>query len=331
MSLVVLVVGTGSIGMRHLQVLSEIEGIQPVAVPARAERVDELSAQGYRALSLEDALALQPTAAIVATDTGRHVHDAARLLRHGCHVLIEKPLAPTATGVARLAEVAAANERTIAVGCYLRFHPGLRRFKELLGEIGAVHHVSVACQSYLPEWRSNVDHRYTYAARADEGGVLRDLVHEIDYATWLFGRPQRVSAMLTVGDSLGIASDAAADLLWRVPSGATVATRLDYLTRTRRRFIEAFGHEGEIAWDAVENTVTVKSSRGTTQVNHVGCERNSMMREQFLALLACARGETYDRRLTSFDEGAFAIALCDAARASSASGAMETIRDWRNG
>ncbi|WP_394848573.1 Gfo/Idh/MocA family oxidoreductase [Pendulispora brunnea] len=331
MSLVVLVLGTGSIGMRHLQVLSEIEGIRAVAVPARAERVDELATQGHAALALEDALALGPTAAIVATDTGRHVKDAALLLRHGCHVLIEKPLAPTAHGIARLAEIAEAEKRTVAVGCYLRFHPALALFKELLGEIGDVHHVSVACQSYLPEWRANVDHRRTYAARAEEGGVLRDLVHEIDYATWLFGRPLEVSAMLTAGDSLGIASDAAADLLWRTAGGATVATRLDYLTRVRRRCIEAFGRKGEIAWDAVANTVTVRTNGAEDRVNHVGCERNTMMREQILALLACARKEPFDARLTSFDDGAFAIALCDAARASSASGQVQPVRDWRKG
>ncbi len=39
-----------------------------------------------------------------------------------------------------------------------------------------------AAQSWLPDWRPDRDYRESYSARLDEGGVLRDLVHEIDYA-----------------------------------------------------------------------------------------------------------------------------------------------------
>ena len=48
----------------------------------------------------------------------------------------------------------------------------------------------VSCQSWLPDWRPGRDYRESYSARADEGGALRDLVPELDYATALLGRPE---------------------------------------------------------------------------------------------------------------------------------------------
>ncbi len=328
MSRVVLVLGTGSIGMRHLTVLSGLEGIVPVAVPVRPAKVATLRAEGRQAAPLDDALAMSPVAAIVATDTGRHVADTTTLLRHGCHVLTEKPLSPTTDGLAELARLRHERQRSVFVACCLRFHPGLRRFKDELGSIGPVHHVRIECQSHLPDWRPGVDHRTTYAARADEGGVLRDLIHEIDYASWIFGRPASVLATLTPGDSLGIASEAAADLMWQA-GGATIVIRLDYLTRESRRRMTAFGRNGEITWDAIANTVSVKMHSEGARVYDVVFDRNSMMRAQAQTFLAAAADAAADDALATFDDGAFAVAVCDAARTSASSRRSEPVADWR--
>ena len=53
----VAVLGTGSIGMRHLGVLRAMDGVRPIAVPVRPERVNELSGAGLAtARDVEDAV-----------------------------------------------------------------------------------------------------------------------------------------------------------------------------------------------------------------------------------------------------------------------------------
>lgn len=332
MSHTVLVVGTGSIGMRHLSVLAKLDACSPVAVPVRAERLQALRLEGHDAASLEQALARRPLAAVVATDTGRHITDTELLVGHGCHVLVEKPISPTATGLEALARAAQHHDRKVFVGCCLRFHPGLQCFRAELGPIGRLYHVRIECQSYLPEWRPGVDHRRTYAARADEGGVLRDLVHEIDYACWLFGRPQEVHASLTPGDVLQISSESGADLLWHVDGGPSVSVRLDYLTRTSRRRMTAFGENGEITWDAIANTLDMRLVGEQPRTLTVPFDRDMMMRAQARAFLDAITTESgaNGNLLASFDDGAFVIALCDAARAAAVSGRRERVRDWRS-
>src|SRR6185503_7423204 len=112
----------------------------------------------------------------VATDTGRHVADAIEALAT-CPVLVEKPLAADAPSARAIAARAAETGHRVHVACCLRFNPGLAWLRERLPNIGDVRLVDVECLSWLPDWRPGRDPRQGYAARAAEGGVLRDQTH----------------------------------------------------------------------------------------------------------------------------------------------------------
>jgi predicted dehydrogenase len=264
--------------------------------------------------------------AIIASASGRHLADALAALEHECDVLVETPLAISINGLSELRAVAEKYHKKIFVGCNWRFSSGLQEFCRQLRQIGRVHYVRVECQSFLPDWRPGQDYRSTHSARAGEGGVLLDLIHEIDYATWIFGRPQSVFAILQNTGQLGIQSEEIADLAWTAPSGATVSIRLDYLTRDSRRKMIAYGECGELEWDAVMQCVHLRLAGQAAETLVDQADRDSSLRRQSQALLeACFGGVGVD--LCTLDEGAFAVALCDAARRSSASGSVEPISD----
>ena len=326
---VVVVRGAGSIGMRHLRVLRERLGVRAVAMPARPERAAELAAQGVPAVRVAaEATALGSAATVVATNTSRHLADVREALRYG-DVLVEKPLAPDAAGLGAVADEAEALGRRVHVGFCLRFNGGLRRFRERLPEVGPVDSVRVECQSFLPAWRPDTDHRASYSASASEGGVLRDLAHELDYSAWLFGRPAAVYCALGNTGRLGIESDEWAELMWAAPSGARVSLRLDYLSPATRRRLRATGAAGELEWDAVAGSVTLRRAGGAPpEVETVAEDRDAMYARQAEAFLdAVAGGDAGE--LATFDDGAFVVALSDAARASSRSGRVTPVADWR--
>jgi predicted dehydrogenase len=174
--------GTGSIGRRHLRVLSECDE-RAYAMPVRT--TDQPLIEGATVITRYEQ-APDARCAVIATDTSRHVSDAREAIEAGLHVLIEKPLASTAVGVDALLDLANERGRRVFVGCNLRFAAGLRQFRDILARVGQLYSVRVECQSYLPSWRPTRDHRNSYSARADEGGAMRDLVHEIDFTQWLF-------------------------------------------------------------------------------------------------------------------------------------------------
>lgn len=323
-SFTVVVRGTGSIGMRHLNALRAL-GHRAIAVPVREGRDVQLSRNGVEtAVSLRDAVERGATAAIVATDTGRHLADAADALDAGCDVLVEKPLAPSAAGLTELGRRAQDAGRRVFVAYCLRFDEGLLRFRALLPKVGQCHAVRIACQSFLPDWRPGTDYRDSYSARADEGGVLRDLSHEIDYAVSLFGMPEEVTATLSSASRLGIAAEEAADLWWRAADGPLVSIRLDYLTRAARRRILAQGANGEIEWDALAGTVRLALVGSAPQIIPFATDRDGMMQRQARAFLSATHGGA-STMLCTFVEATNVVAICDAARRSSITKRTEVI------
>ncbi len=90
----------------------------------------------------------------------------------------------------------------------------------------------------------------------------------------------------------------------------------------------AVGSNGTLEWDAIGQTVRWAPNRGNEEVIRIEQERDAMYRDQAESFLrALSGGGSGD--LATLEDGADAVAICDAARRSSASGREETIRDWR--
>lgn len=326
MPIFIAVLGTGSAGMHHLNALRGVGGIRPLAVPVRPGRDAELRAAGFETASgLEQAFALGARACVIATDTRRHAADGLFALELGMHVLLEKPLAADAGEARALLDAAARPGRALSTACPLRFSGSLVRFRALLPEIGALHSVRVECRSYLPNWRPARPYRETYSARAADGGALRDMIHEIDYAGWLFGWPDAVTATLGNTGRLGIEAEEWAELSWAAPSGARVTAGLDYLTRTPRRGIVAHGEAGTLEWDAVAQAVTLAEAGRPASRSVAEQPRAELFLEQARAFARAAAGGPA-APLASAEEGFLALAVCDAARLSARSLRPEAVR-----
>ena len=316
-TLCVAVLGTGSIGMRHLTTLQRMVGVRPLAVPRRSERLHELTQAGFStAKGLDDAVQQGARLCVIATETGQHLADGLAAIDRGLDVLVEKPMATNAREAVQLNRRAQEAGRTLVVGCVLRFSESLNACRELLPKVGRLHTVQIACQSYLPEWRPARPYRESYSARADQGGVLRDLIHELDYAGWLFGWPKALQAHVRNLGRLGIEADEAADLLWQTPEGAAVSVNLDYLTRPPRRIVRALGEFGTLEWDGIAGTVTLALAGAPVHMTKCAQSRDGMYAAQAQAVVHTVLGRR-DPRTATAEDGVRALAVCDAARLAS--------------
>ncbi|MDB5866720.1 MAG: Oxidoreductase [Betaproteobacteria bacterium] len=240
-----LVVGFGSIGARHARLLGEL-GCLTSVVSSRA--VDH--ARAHR--TLEDALSeAHPDYVVIANSTDRHYDALSRLARLGYSgvVLVEKPLFDGPR------ELPANTFRAAFVGYNLRFHPVVQRLAGLVKDAPAISVQAYAGQ-YLPAWRPSADYRASYSASAARGGgVLRDLSHELDYLTWLFGAWIRVTARGGHLSPLEIDSDDVYALMFETRACPIVQLQINYLDRTTKRFaiVNTAGHtiEADIVGGAV--------------------------------------------------------------------------------
>jgi predicted dehydrogenase len=201
-----------------------------------------------------------------------------------------------------------------AVSAPLRFTQGFEAVTALLPQAGRIVEVEVACQSWLPDWRPNTDYRASYSADPNEGGVLRDLVHEIDYTLKLFGFPESVSAVLEHSKELEIEAEASAVLTWQYPNFVLTMT-LDYTSPVARRYIAIHGESATITWNALEGCVKMhESDDAETQVLRFpqDLSKDGVLVLQLEALVSPGTHP----QLCTFQDAIRAVALCDAARES---------------
>ncbi|MCG3204404.1 MAG: Inositol 2-dehydrogenase/D-chiro-inositol 3-dehydrogenase [Elusimicrobia bacterium] len=323
----ILVRGTGSVGYRHLRLLSDKTPRQVWAYPSRFLRQQELQKQGFNLTkSFAEARMKGVQACVIATDTGKHLADAKKALKVGFHVLIEKPLASDSRGAKVLLREAKTARRQIYTACVMRFSRSLNFLRKQLRRLGKIHSVRVECQSYLPDWRPERNFLASYSARKSDGGVLRDLIHEIDYTCWMFGWPQSLQAQLANHHRLGIMSEESADLWWETKDGATVSLRLDYLTRPTRRHVVICGEKGMLKWDGAANLVVFLPPKGPLIEYRIPQERDDMFKKQLESFRAAIMSGKKSDRLASGFDGFRALAVCDAARRSSRTGRREKVR-----
>jgi predicted dehydrogenase len=278
-----------------------------------------------RASSIEDALS-GADAAVIASPTSVHLEHAALALEHGCHVLVEKPLATSADGVAALLQTAEQRSRLLAVAMNLRFHPGPRGVKRVIeeGDIGTPLFAHFTFGFYLPDWRPDDDYRLGYSARRElGGGVLLDVIHEIDYGIWLLGAVNAVSASVGHLSNLEIDVEDYALLQLGFETGAQASMDLDYVDRSYRRGCRIVGSEGSVAWSWHEQHIVVYGPGGAEDVRRTPSDVTPTYVEQmetFVGAVRAGASTTEGLPLVSGHEALDVLAVVDAARESATSG-----------
>ena len=251
-----LIVGFGSIGKRHLDNLRQIGGVEAAVLTRR-----DLAIPGVTVFhSLEDALRHDYDAALVTNETSSHVPASIALAERGCNLFIEKPLSHTLKSVDRLVELVNRHGLKVMIGCNMRFHPAVRLGKELIqqGKIGRIISAQIQAGQYLPDWHPGRDYRSSYSASEDKGGgVVLDLIHELDYASWFFGAAGRVFAFCGRRGDLQIETEDTAEILLEFQNGACCQVHLDYLRRVPVRSFSLTGTEGVAEGDIINNNVRV--------------------------------------------------------------------------
>lgn len=268
-----LVVGYGSIGQRHARVLAGI-GCEVAVVSRRA--VDHPRVHGGLPAALA---ACEPAYVVVADRTAEHRDTLAVLATQGyCgRVLVEKPLfgAPAALPEHRFA--------FSGVAYNLRFHPLVQHLRELLRIDERVVSANFYVGQYLPQWRPGSDYRTGYSARRSEGGgVLRDLSHELDLATWLLGDWTRLTAHGGHFSPLEIDSDDSYVVLMSTARCPSVTVQMNYLDRRVKREVVINTACRTLCLDFVAGTLAIDGEIAFTAAP----DRDHTYRAEHLAMLA---------------------------------------------
>ncbi len=247
-----LIIGTGSIGERHLRCFQATGRATVAAVEANAE-LGRTIAERYGCpwyASLEEALrsGIAYEAAVIATPAHTHIAVARQCLAAGLHLLIEKPLAVSLEGVDALLEEERASDKAIRVAYTLRSVPVIRRLKEKLesGVIGEPKQVTVTSGQNFPSFRPAYRTIY-YADHAKGGGAIQDaLTHQLHSTEWLVGPITNVFADAAHQVLDGVEVEDTVSLHARLANGALANFSLNQFQHPNESFIALHSGEGSL-------------------------------------------------------------------------------------
>jgi hypothetical protein len=173
--------GTGSIAKKHYRELKKRKFLVFFYSIRKIKKKNLLN-------SLDSILHINPKVFIIATKTSDHYKNLLFINNNFNKkiILVEKPL------FSKWESKIVPNNNNIYIGYNLRFNPVIQFLKKKVQK-KKTYMVQANCQTYLPNWRSNIDYRKSYSSnRILGGGVLLDLSHEIDFIQYIFGNITKI-------------------------------------------------------------------------------------------------------------------------------------------
>lgn len=211
-------VGLGGFGRRWMEVVMADRRWQYAAVATRSPEAQRFAAErtGLPPERCTDSLAAalerapEADAVLVTTPYFRHEDDVVAALRHGKHVLVEKPLTDNAASGERMRAAAAGAGTTVMVGEDYRFRGGAIAMHDIVhrGKIGAPEVIDlqyfVSHRFAAGDWRNDL--RYPV--------LLENNTHQVDLLRYVTG----CEALAVTASTMA----SAADSPWPFPSVAAL-------------------------------------------------------------------------------------------------------------
>jgi predicted dehydrogenase len=256
----VLIIGFGSIGQRHYSILSRIAGIDVAVLSRRSKALEDKNVMLFGDM-ISAFKQFKPTGVVVATETSNHYTVIESLLYYfSCSpfkIYLEKPLG-LIEDYGAFCKMDQKFLKCINIGFDLRFDEGLLFVRNVIksGLYGRILHVLIEVGQDLRQWRPNRDYRQTMSASANlGGGVLYDLSHELDFSSYLFGFPKKISSLIYNTGILEIDGCDVVKIIYFSNEDISVSISLDYHQKNVSRGLKIVFDRGDLYLDFIAKRI----------------------------------------------------------------------------
>lgn len=170
------VIGVGALGRHHARIVSQIPGVELIAVadPNGIQGQQVAEAVGTKWVADHRTLIDEVDAVTIAVPTGFHLRVATDFLENGIHSLVEKPLAADLTEARQLVGLAQQTGAILQVGHVERFNPAFQTAAKLCDQ-----------PRYIRAERLS-----PFSFRSTDIGVVHDMmIHDLDLVLSLVNSP----------------------------------------------------------------------------------------------------------------------------------------------
>ena len=205
----VMIIGCGRVAAKHIKAIKklssdvELKALVDVSdkAPLKLLEVSKIPASEVKIFTdFKEAIdKIKPDIVAVTVPSGLHFQIADHALRHGCNLLLEKPMTMSSEESRKIFELSKECGKKIAMGHIYRYFPlvSILRNDIASGEFGKVLHGTIYVRwGHGEDYYSSASWRGTW--KSDGGAMMNQTIHAIDLLVWLMGsKPIEAEAMLS--------------------------------------------------------------------------------------------------------------------------------------
>jgi UDP-N-acetylglucosamine 3-dehydrogenase len=274
------VVGVGVMGANHARVLSDLADVKLVGIadsdPKQRDLVSHaLGCAGHA--DVEDLIAGGVDAITIAAPTHLHRDLALTCIRHGVHILVEKPIASSVEEGRAIIGAAQRAGVTLMIGHVERFNPAVEAIKNAIRDEDILS-IAITRVGPFPPRMSNV-------------GVVIDLaVHDIDLIRW-FTDSDITEVQPQLSNAIAEREDIAL-LQFRTASGVLAHINTNWLTPFKARSVTVATRKKYIMGDLLTRQVTECfgfQPDGSYSMRHLSVGHAEPLRTELQAFVSAIR------------------------------------------
>ncbi|MFH0764051.1 MAG: Gfo/Idh/MocA family oxidoreductase [Candidatus Omnitrophota bacterium] len=271
----VAVVGAGRLGTFHSRVYSRLKNVKLAGVcDCNLERAIEIGKK-YHTASFSDYEDLfdKVEAVSIAVPTSLHYNIAKDFLKHGIHVLIEKPITKTLSEADELIDIAGENNLIIQVGHIERFNSAVLAIEPYLQKPKFIE-----CQRLGP-----------FHKRVEDVGVVLDLmIHDIDIVLGLM--KQDVVNIEAVGLSTISDYEDVANVRLTFEDGTIADITASRVTKDVVRKMRIFQEDSYVSLDYLsQDTAIFRKTDDKIVKEKIKIKKKNPLKKELKSFIECVR------------------------------------------
>lgn len=279
-------IGIGSIAKKHINAIRKIEPKAEIfALRSSRDATPYEDVKDF--YEYDDIKEIVPNFIIISNPTSKHFETIQKLLPYKIPLFIEKPVFAELGHDDVIREIEDKKILTY-VACDMRFMDCLTWLHQYMVEHRnevRINEINVYCGSYLPEWRPGTDFRKCYSAIPElGGGVHIDLIHDVDYVYWIFGKPEKHHALFRNVSSLGIRAYDYANFNLIYPDFCANVV-LNYYRRDAKRYMEIVFDDCTWTVDMIKNEITSSTGDIIYRSEQTGADEYEAQMRYFMELV----------------------------------------------
>lgn len=244
-------IGYGYWGPNIARAISKIEGVNLTVIcdqdRAKLDTVHSIYPNTTLSQNI-DSVINNPNidAIIIATPANTHFEIASKALKHGKHILVEKPLTISVSEAKKLESLNKTTQKIIMVGHTFEYNPAILRLKKIIND------------------KSFGNVFYAYSTRVNLGQIRGDVnalwnlaPHDISILNYLFeSAPAEVLAVGAIYLQKGIEDVVFISL--RYPNNKLAQIHVSWLNPSKERKLTLVGSRKMLIFDDIDNEMPIK-------------------------------------------------------------------------